>query len=71
MYRKTIIAIVATANAIRIESEAETEFIPGLDKIPVLGDVVEHIGNVGENLYNSGAAVWDYVSSGDGLTSDL
>lgn len=71
MYSKTIIAIFATANAIRIQSEAETEFIPGIDNIPVLGDIVGFIGNTGENLYNSGAAVVDYVISGDGLIDDL
>ena len=68
MYSKTIIAIVATANAIKIDTEAE--LIPGIS-IPVVDDIFGHIGNVGTNLYNSAAGVWDYVSSGDGLTSDL
>ena len=69
MYSKTIIAIVATANAIKLDTEAE--FIPGVGDIPILGDIVGGIGNFGENLWNSATGIWDYTTSGDGLTSDL
>ena len=68
MYSKTIIAYLATANAIKLDTanaiklDNEAEFI---------GDIVGGIGNFGENLWNSATGVFDYVVSGDGLTSDL
>ena len=68
MYSKTIIAIVATANAVKLDTEAE--FIPGV-KIPVIDDIVGGIGSFGSNVWNSATFVWDYATSGDGLTSDL
>lgn len=68
MYSKTtIVAIVATANAIKIKSEG---IIPGVE-IPVLDDMIGGIGNFGKNIWDSTTALYDYVASADGLSSDV